>query len=148
MYAESSAVLAWLLAQNHGTAAKNALARAEIVVTSDLTITECHRVLVRAVHLGLLSETDSIEHRGLLEAAYAHWQILAMAEEVLERTHRAFPLEPVRTLDAIHLASALVARSAWPGIGLLSLDERVRRNGATLGFTIVPRQASLNRSTL
>jgi hypothetical protein len=44
----------------------------------------------------------------------------------------------VRTLDALHLASALAIRSAIPGIELLSLDDRIRRAGAQLGFKLQP----------
>jgi hypothetical protein len=36
------------------------------------------------------------------------------------------------------LATALVARSAVPGIALLSLDDRVRRGGRQLGFELLP----------
>jgi hypothetical protein len=41
-------------------------------------------------------------------------------------------------LDAIHLASALVLRQALPDLALLSTDERVRANGAQLGFPLLP----------
>ena len=36
------------------------------------------------------------------------------------------------------LASALAARSAIPGVALLSLDDRMRRCGRQLGFDIFP----------
>jgi hypothetical protein len=42
--------------------------------------------------------------------------------------------EPTRTLDAIRLASALVARTAIAGLMLLSLDDRVRKAGKTGDF--------------
>lgn len=58
--------------------------------------------------------------------------------EIVERARRPFPLEPIRTLDAIHSATALVARSAVLGIALLSLDDRVRRCGRQLGFELLP----------
>jgi hypothetical protein len=41
-------------------------------------------------------------------------------------------------LDAFHLASALAVRSAVSALTLLSLDKRVRENGAALGFDILP----------
>jgi hypothetical protein len=64
--------------------------------------------------------------------------LLRIGGEVLERARRRFPVEPVRTLDALHLASALAARAAIPGLDLLSLDQRVRDNGAALGFDLLP----------
>jgi hypothetical protein len=59
--------------------------------------------------------------------------------DIVERARRAFPAEPVRTSYAIHLASALAVRSAVPGIELLSLDDRIRRAGQQLGFSLQPQ---------
>jgi predicted nucleic acid-binding protein len=56
----------------------------------------------------------------------------------VERARQPFPGEPIRTLDAIHLASALVARTAIAGLTLLSLDDRVRKAGKKLGLDIIP----------
>jgi len=55
-------------------------------------------------------------------------------------TRRGFAkaVEPLRTLDALHVASVLAARSAIPNIALLSLDGRVRENGVALGFDVLP----------
>jgi hypothetical protein len=58
--------------------------------------------------------------------------------EIVERARRTFPAEPIRTLDAIHLASLLAVRSAVPGVGLLSLDDRIRRAAKQLGFHVQP----------
>ena len=44
------------------------------------------------------------------------------------------------TLDAIHLASALVARSAIAGLDILSLDERIRKAASLLGVRVLPEQ--------
>lgn len=55
-----------------------------------------------------------------------------------ERARRPFPREPIRTLDAIHLAFALLARSLVPGARLLSLDERLRASGEELGLSVSP----------
>ena len=49
-----------------------------------------------------------------------------------------FPGDPIRTLDALHLASLLFARSAVAGLRLLSLDERVRQAAKGLGVAVEP----------
>jgi hypothetical protein len=59
-------------------------------------------------------------------------------EEVIDRARNRFPCEPVRSLDALHLASALVAARAAVGTALLSLDDRIRKAGRVLGFEILP----------
>lgn len=138
LYAESSAVLAWLLDEPRARDVLGALADAEAVVTSDLTLIECDRVLRRAVMLEELNEADAADRRAHLAAASARWHVLRIASDVVERARQPFPSEPIRTLDAIHLSSALMARSAIPGVQLLSLDDRVRRSGKALGFAVVP----------
>ncbi len=138
LYAESSAVLAWLLGDVGGEAGREALAAAEIVLSSQVTLIECSRVLIRAGVTGRLSEAQVADREARLRHVEGHWTLLEIDSEIIERARRPYPLEPIRTLDAIHLASALVARLAVPGIALLSLDDRVRRCGRQLGFDLLP----------
>jgi hypothetical protein len=56
----------------------------------------------------------------------------------VDRARQPFSGDPIRTLDAIHLASVIVARSAVAGLDLLSLDDRIRGIGTRLGLTLVP----------
>ena len=50
-----------------------------------------------------------------------------------------FPGEPIRTLDALHLASALVARAAVADLAFLSQDEKVRASARALGLRVPAR---------
>lgn len=138
VYAESSAVLAWLLGEKVGHPVREALRRAELVMASDLTLVECERVLIRAATLGEIDEAAAADRRAHLNAEAAHWHLWRVSSEIVERARHPFPAEPVRTLDAIHLASALAVRSVVPGVELLSLDERIRRAGVQLGFRLQP----------
>jgi hypothetical protein len=138
LYAESSAVLAWLLDEPTAPAVRSLLGTAEVIVASDLTLIECDRVLLRAVALKELTEAEAADRRAHLTAAAAHWQVLRIAGEVVDRARQPFPGDPIRTLDAIHLASLLVARSAVAGLRLLSLDERVRQAAKGLGVAVEP----------
>jgi len=143
LYAESSAPLAWLLEQEHGARVADALAAAELVIASELTLVECDRVLIRAVVLGEVHEADAVDRQARLNAVAARWTLLALDEEILERARRPFPAEPVRTLDAIHLASALTVRKAIPDLAMLTLDHRVRQAANRLGMPVVPSDAEL-----
>jgi len=138
VYAESSAILAWLLGEERGSDVAQVLQKADGVIASDLTVVECERVLIRAWSGGLLSETERIDQSSALVQAATHWVRLRVDVDVIERATRPFPVEPVRTLDALHLASALLARSVAPGARLLTLDQRVRENGERLGLEVVP----------
>jgi len=138
VYAESSGVLAWLLGEEPGGRVRDVLARAEIVIASDLTLLECDRVLVRAVTLGEIREAAAADRRAHLNAAATHWHVLRITADIVDRARQPFPAEPLRALDALHLASALAARGSVAGIHLLSLDERIRRAGKQLGFRLQP----------
>ena len=138
VYAESSAVLAWLLGEDPGDAVRGVLGGADLVLTSDLTLVECDRVLIRATALGELPEAEAADRRARLAAAASHWQVLKLGADIVDRARRPFPGEPIRTLDAIHLASALAARSVSVGLDLLSLDRRIRSSGQSMGFRVRP----------
>ena len=138
VYAESSAVLAWLLGEESSARVRHVLTEAEIVVASDLTLIECDRVMIRAVTLGELTEADAADRHAHLTTAASHWHVLRLSADIVERTRLPFPGEPIRTLDALHLASALTARSAVAGLALLSLDDRIRGAGARLGLPLQP----------
>jgi predicted nucleic acid-binding protein len=139
VYAESTAVLAWLFDEESGDQIRGLLASAEVVVASDLTIIECDRVLLRAAALGELTEAEAADRRAHLTSAASRWHVLRIGPEIVERARQPFPGEPIRTLDAIHLASALVARSAVAGLELLTLDDRVRKASRRLGLTVCPK---------
>lgn len=141
LYAESSAVLAWLLDEAAGPFVRQTLSESEIVVASDLTLIECDRVLHRAAALGDLTEAEVADRRAHLATAAAHWHVLRLGPEVVDRARQPFPGDPLRTLDAIHLASVLVARSAVAGLELLSLDERIRSVGTKLGLALLPEDS-------
>jgi predicted nucleic acid-binding protein len=138
LYAESSAILAWLLGDTGGEQVRRALRDARGVVASDLTLVECERVLIRAWSLKLIPEVERVDLSARLARASARWTRIRVDEEVVERTRRPFPIEPIRTVDALHLASALLARGAVPRLGLLTLDQRVRENAVRLGFEVAP----------
>jgi predicted nucleic acid-binding protein len=136
LYAESSAVLAWLLGEARGTDVRDRLESAELVIASDLTLVECDRVLIRAAALGEMTEADAASRRAELSAVAAQWTMLRVGAEVVDRARRPFPKDPVRTLDALHLASALTAKAAVAGLSVLSLDDDVRANAHALGFEL------------
>ena len=138
VYAESSAVLAWLLGEETAESVRQVLQHADLVMASDLTLLECDRVLIRAVTTEEIEEAVAADRRAHLNAAASHWHLWRVSAEIVERARHPFPVEPIRTLDAIHLASALAIRSAVPRIVLLSLDDRIRRAAKQLGFQVRP----------
>jgi uncharacterized protein len=139
VYAESSAVLAWLLGEASQGKTLEWLRGAEHVFTSSLTAVECARALARARELKRISPVEEMAALRMLDDAISSWHVHDLSDNVLARARNPFPVEPVRTLDALHLATAQVLHVALGGVAFLSLDERVRENAAALGLTVVPK---------
>jgi predicted nucleic acid-binding protein len=138
LYAESSAVVTWLLSQERATEIGSTLATAELIISSDLTLLECERVLVRGSARGDLSEGEATKRQVILRTAAQHWMLLGFDPSVIERAQRPFPIEPLRTLDALHLAFALEARRMVTDVRILSLDRRIRETARQMGMKITP----------
>jgi hypothetical protein len=107
-------------------------------VASDLTLVECERVLIRAQALAAAAGARIEGARAQLHATAQRWNVLHLEPGVIERACRPFPGEPIRTLDALHLASVLRARDAVPELSLLSLDGRIRSTARALGVPVLP----------
>ena len=142
VYVESSAVVAWLLAEPESGAVGTVLAESAHLVASDLTLCETRRALVRHEAVGRLSSDAARERRAALRSLARPWALLDIGPEVLDRAGEPFPAEPVRSPDAIHLASALLVRSHIPDLIVLSLDHRLRSAAEGLGFPVLPELAA------
>ena len=59
---------------------------------------------------------------------------MEISAEVRHLAGRKFPVEPIRTLDAIHLSTALVLMRAFPELSMLTYDRRILDNARALGF--------------
>ena len=139
VYAESSAVLAWLFSEVDEARVAAVLNSATSVVASDLTLLECARNIQRARAMGRLTQTVADTLTVRLASASAGWEILRLLPTIIERAKQRFPNEPIRSLDALHVASALHARAAYPSLALLSLDHRVKKVAEDLGFDVQPK---------
>lgn len=135
LYLETSAVVTWLFSESRGDEIRKVIDGAQRVVTSSLTITATERTLVCAESSGRLRLADGQRLRGLLQRAQAAWPKMALTDEVLARAGMTFPVEPVRTLDAIHLATALAFSRTFPEIKVVSLDRRILQNAEAMGLT-------------
>jgi len=138
VYVESSAVLSWLLGESGHQALLEELSGADRIVTSVITPIECSRALARARATNRLKPAEELAGLRLLDEAAATWNVMDISDRVSARVKGSFPNEPVRTLDALHLATAAVFADALGSVRVLSLDDRVRENALAMGMTVVP----------
>lgn len=125
VYVETSALLRALL---EGDASLHPLLSGEGLFTSALTSLEAGRAIARARRERRLDASEAREAERILASFERGCDVLAMEEEVIRRARDEFPEEPVRSLDAIHLASLLVLDEALGELVVVSCDDRVRRN--------------------
>jgi predicted nucleic acid-binding protein len=128
-----------LLEGEHAEAIRAHLREARLVVTSRVTLAEVARVMVRL----RASDPEVAARVAARESAFRsdseRWGIDPVDEAVWARCERPFPIEPVRMLDALHLATIEKLSVALPRLTVLSTDERVRRNAEALGFAVLPQ---------
>ncbi|MFL5435503.1 MAG: PIN domain-containing protein [Myxococcales bacterium] len=135
VYVETSALLRYLLDRDESIAPH--LEKAE-VVTSRLTIVEAGRAFARLRQERRREVAALNESRRGLEAFLSACEIAALSDEILLRAAAPFPVEPLRTLDAIHVATAAAWNAAAGFTAVLSTDDRVRDNAKALGLEVLP----------
>ena len=134
LYVESSAlVAAWL---ESDTAVKRALDAPGRRITSAITFTEARRAVLRARMTERITAAQAATALKGLPAQAARCQVVAVTEEVLLRAGQAFPVEPVRTLDAIHLATLELLALRPEATKVLTRDARVAANARALGYMV------------
>ena len=122
IYLDSSVALAYLLAEDRFP---SKLLWDQPLVASRLL--ECE--IWNRVNAHQLQNSHGDSVRNLIGRV----AMIEMVGPVLARALQPFPVA-VRTLDAIHLASALVLRQAVPDLVVLTADDRLRTNATLLGF--------------
>jgi predicted nucleic acid-binding protein len=138
LYLESSAALRDVLEAEHSETVRKLLREAEVVVTSRLTLAEVARVVARLRTVDSSAAAAVAAREAAFVADSERWGIDPIDDAVWARCGRPFPVEPVRLLDAVHLATVEKLSSAFPALVVLSTDERVRRNAEALGFEVRP----------
>lgn len=76
-------------------------------------------------------------HGEAVRAMIARVAILELAQAVLTRALEPFPV-PVRTMDALHLASMDFLRSKQQTVALASYDNRMVDAAQAMGFDLAP----------
>ena len=131
---ESSALVAALL--EHDAAVMQPASAGTRLVTSALTLAETARAIVRArVGHRLTAEQEQAAATALRSFARRCF-VLDVDSRVLSRAGRRFPVEPLRTLDAVHLSTVELLEVSPELVTIVTRDARVRDNARTLGYHV------------
>jgi predicted nucleic acid-binding protein len=109
-----------------------------VVATSRGTLAEVGRVFARLRVLEPRAAAAAAAREAQFQSDSELWVIQPVDESIWLRCARPFPVEPLRTLDAIHLATIERLAGVLERLVVLSTDVRVRSNAQALGFTVAP----------
>jgi len=133
-YIETSALLAALMEED-GPAA-DSLAADGVIVASALTLGEANRILVVARASGRLDARREQRIVAALQAIHLRMDVIQITTDILRRLGRPFPVEPVRALDAIHLASIEALDEDPHNVVVVTRDKRIEANARAFGYAI------------
>jgi len=105
-YFDTSVLVKRYLDEQGSTRARS-LIRNHRVVSSVVAPLEAVSALSRRQAAGLLSEAGFAASRARLLSDRNHWELVDVDERVIERAGELIPSTRLRTLDALHLASAM-----------------------------------------
>jgi predicted nucleic acid-binding protein len=145
LYLDTSALVK-LFIEEDGSARVRSLASggagADVLLASRLGYTEAAVTLARLVHLGRIPGADLVSHLGALEKYWEQSiQEVDITETVLQDARQLAQRFPLRTYDAIHLASAREAKrmlkDVFDGeVRFIAFDGALVRAARLLGFPI------------
>ena len=132
IYLETSALLTWLFDEPDASQIIDTINDAELIVTSELLRIETVRAIKRAQYEKLIT----LEQRDtLIQTFHDYIQScfrMSMDDSVIDGATVDFPVEPVRSLDAVHLSTALEYKKLYPELKMLTTDARLKQNTALL----------------
>jgi predicted nucleic acid-binding protein len=114
------------------------LLRRHDVVASAILPVELRSALRRRVSEGTLDAERVPEILKRVATDRAYWTFVEIAPDVLTAAERLIGTHPLRTLDAVHVASAQIFAARVPGTELIfvSADKRQTDAAAVIGLTV------------
>jgi len=111
-------------------------ARTSAAVTSELTRVECLRALDRLRLDGGMPDRELARRRATVLTTLSGIETVRLNRAVLERAAEPFPTR-VRTLDAVHLASALLVRAQFAALRFATHDVDLGTAAAAEGLHVL-----------
>jgi uncharacterized protein len=105
-------------------------------ISSELIRIECLRTLDRARLQGRLDEPVLARVRADVLEIIDTFALIRLDDRIKARAAEPFPTS-IRTLDALHLASALAMRAAAAGLSMATHDRELAIAAESLGFKVI-----------
>lgn len=105
-------------------------------ITSAITLTEASRAVLRARLAGRITPQQQRAALLTLRRFARRCHVVGLTESILADAAKPFPVEPVRTPDAIHLATAGSFGDPPQRLPIVTRDRRIRENAVALGHPV------------
>lgn len=133
-YVDSSVLLRFILDQPDPL---SDLLRYDSRVTSFVAEVECLRAVESARSRGQLTGEEAADRRRMVYTQMRRIRRLVVSFPVLRRAGEPYPL-PIKSLDAIHLASALIVREREaPDLVFATHDQQLGRLAAVMDLQVI-----------
>lgn len=133
-YLDTSALLRLILGE---PGALDEVSRAERLVSSELLAVEARRTLDRLQRMGALPEQEALSRLDLLTEWLEAVDLVLLRAPILARAGDPLPT-PLGTLDALHLATALVWRDRMQQpLGFATHDAALAAAARQHGFAVI-----------
>ena len=126
LYLDTSAVLRAVLESGTSPDVEVRIRAARVLVSSRLALVETCRALLRLRATGRASEVQIAEARRGAEEVWARCELWEISASVCEAACAVAVDRGLRALDAVHLATFVLARGHLPGLECLTVDDRLR----------------------
>jgi len=126
LYLDTSAVLRAILENGTSPEVEARIAAARALVTSRLSLVESSRALQRLRQLGQVSEAKLADAQREVNSVWARCELWELTPAVCEMARQVAAGKSLRTLDALHLATFILARERIEGLELVTVDDRLQ----------------------
>lgn len=125
-YLDTSCIAKLFIQEVDSERLRRVITESDAVSSSDLSCVEMHSMIERRRREKLLSAREAKRISEVFQADWAHFGKIPVDEPVLQKARKLLAKHPLRTLDALQLASALRLQDHLEEpIGFLSADERL-----------------------
>jgi predicted nucleic acid-binding protein len=125
-YFDSSSLLKFIIREIGSEETRNIWNLSNEKVCSHLTRTEMHSALMRKVREGSVSASAVPAHLGALDRLFADVILIDITSDVIDASCELVKEFPLKSADAIHLATALMVRA-----DLLSSSDKILCSAAS-----------------
>jgi len=105
-------------------------------VTSEIARVECLRALDRLRVAGTMDDRELARRRATMLELFSGVETIRLNRAVLDRASEPFPTQ-LRTLDAVHLASALLMSARVPALRFATHDDELATAALSVGLRVI-----------